>query len=392
MSTLPAIVPLTTTPGSHWFGYYDKWQFDATDTRILGMRSAFDLRSPAPGDTIEIGLIDLRDPAYRWQHIGRTQAWNWQAGCMLQWIPGAAGAERCIWNEVHEGQFGARILDPASGHSQVLPHPVFTLHPHGQEALTIDFHRLEDMRPGYGYYGSADPNCDVRAPDNAGIWRMKLTDGSRELIVSLAQILAIPCPQGDLTGAKHYVNVLIYNPSGNRFLFLHRWRYGQGEFATRMMTANRDGTEIRVVDHSGHTSHLIWRDDRTILAWSRLPEQGEGFFLFPDGAGTPREVGHHAMPYNGHCTYLPNRDWILNDTYPQGAARCQRLYLYHVPSDTCHELGAFSAPPAYTGAVRCDLHPRCSRDGSRIVIDSAHANQGRQMYLLHVGALLARYA
>ena len=23
-----------------------------------------------------------------------------------------------------------------------------------------------------------------------------------------------------------------------------------------------------------------------------------------------------AMPRNGHCTYMPSTDWILNDTYP----------------------------------------------------------------------------
>ena len=234
---MPTPIPLTTGPGSHWFGYYDKWQFNAAGTQVLGMRSDFDLRPPVPTDTVEIGLLDLQDPVYRWQRIGQTRAWNWQAGCMLQWIPGNHATERCIWNEIHEGQFRSRILDPASGASHVLPHPVFTLHPGGQEALTIDFHRLEDMRPGYGYYGATDPNFDVQAPDNAGIWRMDLGTGSRELVISLAQIRARPLPRGDFASAKHYFNVLIYSPSGDRFLFLHRWRVGQGGFATRMVTA-----------------------------------------------------------------------------------------------------------------------------------------------------------
>lgn len=385
-------VPLTSAPGSHWFGYYDKWQFNTTGNRVLGMRADFDLRPPTPEDAVEIGLIDLQDPDFPWQRLGQTQAWNWQAGCMLQWIPGAEKPERCIWNEIRGGRFCARILEPASGRSEVLPHPVFTLHPEGQEALTLDFHRLEDMRPGYGYYGATDPNFDVRAPDNAGIWRMDLGRGTRELVISLAQIMAIPFPQGDISGAKHYFNVLIYNPSGDRFLFLHRWRFGTGGFHTRMVTAHRDGTDMRVVDHSGFTSHLIWRDDRNILAWSRRPGLGDGYFLFPDGEGTPEPVGRHAMPSNGHCTYLPNRDWILNDTYPQGTERLQSLYLYHVPSGTRHELGGFPSPPAYTGDVRCDLHPRCSRDGTRIAIDSAHENQGRQMYLLEVTEQLALHA
>lgn len=43
-------VPLTKPPGSHWFGYYDKWQFDRSSTRILGQCSSLDLRMPKAGD------------------------------------------------------------------------------------------------------------------------------------------------------------------------------------------------------------------------------------------------------------------------------------------------------------------------------------------------------
>ena len=94
------------------------------------------------------------------------------------------------------------------------------------------------------------------------------------------------------------------------------------------------------------------------------------------------------MPFNGHCTYLSDRDWILNDTYPQGDERLQDLYLYHVPSGRRVDLGQFHSPPPYTGTLRCDLHPRSSPDGSKIVIDSAHGGNGRQMYLFEVGEVI----
>ena len=91
------------------------------------------------------------------------------------------------------------------------------------------------------------------------------------------------------------------------------------------------------------------------------------------------------MPLNGHCTYLSDRDWILNDTYPQGDERLQDLYLYHVLSDRRVDLGQFHSPPPYIDTLRCDLHPRSSPDSSKIVIDSAHGGNGRQMYLFEVG-------
>jgi len=381
-------VPLTKPPGSHWFGYYDKWQFDRSGTRILGQRSSFDLRMPKAGDEIEIGLVDLTQAEMPWQRLGNTKAWHWQAGCMLQWVPGCSEPEVCIWNDIRDGKFISRVLNPDTGEARDLPAPVFSLHPDGTRALTIDFHRLEDMRPGYGYYGSSDPNFEVLAPANAGIWVMDLESGEPELIVALAEIAEIPWPWGDLSTAKHYFNVLLCNPSGTRLLFLHRWRFpGQG-FQTRLVICAMDGSDFRVVDDSGHTSHLIWKDDETILAWSRPCGQPAGFWLFPAGGGEPEPVGQDRMPLNGHCTYLPGGEWILNDMYPQGAERLQDLYLYHVATGTRHNLGQFATAPGFDGELRCDLHPRSSRDGRKVVIDSSHAGNGRQMYLLDVSMLV----
>ena len=92
------------------------------------------------------------------------------------------------------------------------------------------------------------------------------------------------------------------------------------------------------------------------------------------------------MTKNGHCTYLPGEEWILNDIYPD-EGRVQELYLYHVPSGSRVPLGRFYTAPEYTGEWRCDLHPRSSPDGGSVVFDSAHEGNGRQMYLVDIGRL-----
>ena len=381
---------ITSGPKHHWFGYYDKLQFDPSARYALGMEVDFEHRAPTPHDVIRVGMVDLSDH-HRWIELGESRAWGWQAGCMLQWLP--QSAHEIIWNDRVEDRFVSYILNIETGQKRTLPHPVFTLSPNGRSALTIDFHRLEDMRPGYGYMGIPDPWFEVMAPEETGIHTVDLLTGERQLIVSLAEVAAIPYPHGDIQASKHYFNVLIFNPSGTHFLFLHRWRLGDGPFHTRMLTAKADGSDLKVVDHSGHTSHLIWRDDSHILAWSRRPSHGGAYYLFPnaeDGARGPDEiVGKTKMPLNGHCTCLADNDWILNDTYPQGDQRLQDLYLYHVPTDRRVDLAQFHSPPPYTETWRCDLHPRSSPDASKIVIDSAHAGSGRQMYLFEVGDLVS---
>lgn len=78
----------------------------------------------------------------------------------------------------------------------------------------------------------------------------------------------------------------------------------------------------------------------------------------------------------------------MTDTYPQGPKREQVLYLCHLPTQSKLEIGRFPLPDSYRGEWRCDTHPRVSRDGKKIVIDSAHTPEGRQQYLIDIGHLI----
>ena len=60
-ASFPPTRVITRGPGFHWFGYYDKLQFDASNRYVLGMEVRFEHRSPTPADTIRIGMVDLND-------------------------------------------------------------------------------------------------------------------------------------------------------------------------------------------------------------------------------------------------------------------------------------------------------------------------------------------
>ena len=47
---LPAVRAITRGPKFHWFGYYDKLEFDPTGRYVLGMEVDFEHRSPRPDD------------------------------------------------------------------------------------------------------------------------------------------------------------------------------------------------------------------------------------------------------------------------------------------------------------------------------------------------------
>jgi hypothetical protein len=390
-SDLPPIRAITRGPKFHWRGYYDKLLFDAENRRVVANEVDFEGRSPRADDEIGVGTIDLRD-GDRWTRLGTSRAWNWQQGCMLQWLPGAE--TEVLWNDRDEDDFVCRILSLRTGRLRTLPHPIYCVSPDGQWGLFPDFRRLNDVRPGYGYAGPADLYGGVLRPEGSGIWRMNLATGQSELVVSLAAVAEIPYTGRPETafgpGSKHWFNHLLFNTDGSRFLFLHRWKApGDRTFSTRMFTARPDGRELYLVDPWGRTSHFVWRDPEHIMAWAWHPSHQERFYLYRDQASEVSAVGPKVMTSNGHNTYVPGtgNSWVLNDTYPD-RQRLQHPFLYHVPSGRRIPLAHLWSPPEYRGEWRCDLHPCASRDGKQVVLDSTHGGHGRQVYLIEIGDLI----
>ena len=394
---LPPVRAITRGPKFHWFGYYDKLQFDPAGRHVLANQVDFEHRSPRAEDVIRIGMVDLQD-GDRWIELGETRAWNWQQGCMLQWLPGSKS--EIIWNDRAGDQFVSHILDVRTRKKRTLPGAVYSLSPDGRAAIAPDFRRLNDCRPGYGYAGIPDPNRALRAPEDAGLWQMDMRTGKRKLLITFAQAAQLHFQEksrpvhSDPAKAKHWFNHLLYAPGSRRFLFLHRWRVFEGPdrqptFSTRMFTADPDGRDLYIVDPYGGTSHFIWRDPRHICAWAWHPSHGEKFYLYEDQTDNVSVVAPEVMTVNGHNTYLPHRNnqWILNDTYPD-KSRLQHPYLYHLPTHRRIPLGHFHSPPEYSGEWRCDLHPRYSPDGRKVVIDSTHEGQGRQMYLIDISKIV----
>ena len=73
----------------HFFGYYDKSQFDISGRYLLGLKCDVIGRLQQPEDVATIGLVDLEN-GNQWNAVAQTTAWNWQMGCMAEWIPGSS--------------------------------------------------------------------------------------------------------------------------------------------------------------------------------------------------------------------------------------------------------------------------------------------------------------
>ena len=420
---------VTEGPKHHFFGYYDRCAYSASGKYVLALEADFMDRAPRPDDAARIGIVDL-DHGNNFDPIAETFAWNWQQGAMQQWLPGAPDHE-IIYNTIEDGTCRSCIQNIHTGEKRLLPLPVYALHPSGREAVTVNFGRLHSVRPGYGYSGLRDPWEDELAPDADGIYRMDLETGEHEAIASLAQIAGIDATE-ESRAAKHWLNHLQYSVGGERIVFLHRWqvkstarssgtagamqkfrpwlrqtvgscmwvrrfltrhpalkqKLAKVTHTTRMFTASPDGSDLYLLNPDEMTSHFDWKDDTELVAWARRKDLGDHYYLFTDHTQQVEVVGEALFFGDGHCSYSPDRRFILTDTYPQGKGHERDLMLFNTETQERIDIGSFYSPRELQGEIRCDLHPRWNRDGTKVCFDSAHGGE-RQMHEIDVSAIVS---
>ena len=328
-----------------------------TDRYVLGMEVDFEHRSPRPTDEIRVGMVDLQDND-RWIELGSTTAWCWQQGCMLQWIP--ESESEVIWNDRAADHYISRILDVKT--RQQARHdtsPDLHVESRWQDGPNHRLSPIADVRPGYGYVGFPDPFADDLAPKDTGIFHVDLETGKSKLIISIADVVRLGTILNPMPGIKHHMYHLLFNPDGSRFAFLHRWLYPNGKRLSRLFTAKPDGTDLHILDDNGLASHFMWRDKSHILSWASRPSDGPALYLFKDRTSTTQVVAKNVITADGHCSYLPGGEWVVDDTYPD-TDRLQEVFLYHPATNRRISLGKFLAAP-YTGEWRCDTHPHQPR-------------------------------
>jgi hypothetical protein len=375
VTALPPVRAVTRGPAFHGFGYYDKFQLDAAGRRLLCMEVSFEHRLPGPDEEVRVGMVDLAD-GDRWTALGASRAWSWQQGCMLQWRPGSD--REVVWNDREGDRFVARVLDVETRSVRTLPRAVEHISPDGRYAACSDFRRIAGIRPGYGYAGPADPHAGEPAPAAIGVWRMDMDTGETVMLASVAEVAAAHGGSPE-PGQKHYINHLAWSPDGRRLLMFHRWT-GEAGQPTRVFTIGADGRDLRLLA-ARHASHWTWRDPGHVVIWA----DGAYRLYEDDGSGVPKRTLWEAP--NGHHSFVPGTGnaWLVTDTYPRGKAGEQIVYLVNPERSLFVLLGRFRS--SYGGEWRCDTHPRLSRDGRLVIIDSPHGGDGRQQYVIDIGRI-----
>lgn len=398
---------------SYFFGYFNTPQVSHDGYKLLALRVARFDQVPEPDEVAEVGWFEIGAEAPVFYKIGETQAFNWQQGAALQFL-GPDFNTQVIWNHFDGSAYRARIHNLETGKWRDLP-AIYNPSPDGRFATTLDFERHAYCRRGYSYGNVMKPEKNKPVVDLDAIWRVNLDTGETRPIITLADMLQL-APHSTMQGAVHYLEHMTANTDSTQFAFMHRWRHENG-IHSRLLVAQADGTNIRILNDSGRMSHFCWTSATQILGYggkinsmnrlrrnrtlvkvlfksllplykkiikdsSRLAKSltGDAYYMFDiEKPGKLTLVVPTMRAEDGHPAMLPTGRHFITDTYARAAhGQKPKLYLVDLEANTSQLLDELSSIGAYDETpMRCDLHPRVGANGRIISIDTMDGGQRR---------------
>lgn len=354
--------------GHYFFGYYDLKAYSKDGKHHLCNKVDFIDRMPTEDDVLKLGVIDLETNEF--SQFAETTAWNFQQGTLLQWH--GKKENTVFYNIRRDNEYYTVEHNLTSGEKSYFP-AVACLSQDGSKGLKINFNRIYDFRPGYGYAGLKDKFYDVNTPEDDGVFLVDTKTGEEKQIIDYERLKKL-FPIEGMENAKFVINHITFNPSGTRFLILLRNfpLEGSGYKSTSLITSDLEGNVCLLIKDQ-YISHYYWKNDTQILAHCR-PDKEAGLFLIDDITGD--YVQYEGKYLDGgdndiHCIYSPDRRYIIGDGYPD-ADQCRNLYIYDTVTGKEARIFRVYSMAVDIVDMRCDLHARFNEDGTKVSFDSTH--------------------
>lgn len=355
-----------------FFGYYDLNAYDSTGKIHLCNCVPFIDRIPTDQDVLELGYV--KDNQFT--KFAETTAWNFQQGALLQF---KGGSDDTVFYNVRRGSDFATVMhNLTTGEKVYSEKAAACISPNGRYGLAINFSRIFDFRPGYGYHGVEDAFKNDYRPKEDGIFLVDFQTGITRLIISYDDIYR-RFPSEVTANKKLMVNHITFNEGSDRFLFLLRNFPEPGEkgWGTTLITSDLDGN-MNLVFENKFVSHYAWKNSNQIVAFC-TPDDHPGLFLIDDITNHVTELKHPnpGGRFGGdiHCIYSPDKRYILGDAYPDQADGFRPLFLYDTKTDEVVKLLKSESLMDANWDIRCDLHARFNRQGNKVSFDSVHTGK-----------------
>lgn len=351
-----------------FFGYYDKSPFNNTAEYLLAGHLPIRKKFFNNNASLSLGFYDLRSNKFNF--IDKTKAWCWQQGARLFWHP--INPNIVTYNKLINGKYKNIFYDLEKNKTiHLIDKPSYDLSNDGKISLSLNFERLQKLRPGYGYNDLGNSNISNSSPSNDGIYLTTINDKKSELIIHLEEI-ANYNQKKEMKGSIHYFNHISINPISTGFIFLHLWTKNDKRssrlFYYDLITNAFDQLSENPV------AHYAWTDENQLLVTEEY-DYRVYYNLYDIKTKKKHTIAENKLRKDGHPTIFENKQKIIYDSYPDRLGY-QSLNLFDITKNFNKILFKTYMPNQYTGEFKCDLHPRLSRENNKIIsIDLVHNNK-----------------
>lgn len=362
----PPAVRLGVEGRESFVGYYDVQPVSPDGAAILAHIVDVSLRAATSEDVVSVGYFRRESGDY--VHLASTNLWCWQLGARLRWWPSEQRA--LAFNAIVGGVPSYCVVREGAAPERLCDLPLFDVTADGGTGLALNFGRLAWARPGYGYPSLEDPFADEALPERDGLTIVDMQSGRAELLYPIRDFAQLLDNGGG--DAFHYLNAASLSPTGKRFSVLHKRIPSASDIHNWQVDAvigETNGSGLRHVPLPGRASHYWWLDDDRIV-YTANSGWRSSYCLFDLRDGSLAALHPEAPGVDGHPSLHPQTGRWITDTYPDLLGE-QSLYVLE-PDGSSRIIGRFRANPSYRDEWRSDLHPRWSRDGRSVVIDSTH--------------------
>lgn len=299
---------------------------------------------------------------------------------MLQWHP-LYPDDMVVYNRLVDGNYGSAVFDlKENAVKQLYSRPVYSIDPKGRAAATLNFSRLGRLRPGYGYTLLPDNTEGKLAPDNDGLMVFDLVTGEETLLVSLAEL----SEETSHSECDHYINHATFSPDGQKLAFYHLWVDPDSHRSMRFLIYDFDTEKWFIIDDEDKVSHYCWINTNELLATFRRQNTNNWAYRIYDIKNLTKKNLNLSLKTDGHPMRSPvNKRIFVTDSRPNHL-REDSIIVFNIENCMWDRIGCFFMPIAYSGQVRCDLHPRWDRHGRYVSVDTVKKRKQRAMAIIDV--------